>query len=64
MVSILCDEEENPYVSIDFIIDSFIWLLNAFGADIKILDDGEDIPMLCNWTCSGFKTVGYGCFYD
>lgn len=57
------NEEENPYVGIDFIIDSFIWLLNAFGADIERLDDKEDIPMLCNWSCRGFKTVGYGCFY-
>lgn len=55
--------DPNPYVGIEFIIDSFIWLHNAFGADIKRLDDKEDIPMLCNWSCQGFKTVGYGCFY-
>lgn len=52
----------NPYVSIEFVIDAFIWLLNKFGAEIICLDETEDIPMICNWTCQGFETVGYGCF--
>lgn len=50
----------NPFVSIDFVIDAFVWLLNKFGAEIEICD--EDIPMICNWTCPGFETVGYGCY--
>ena len=45
------------------VIDIFIFLLNAYGAEIVRLDNGEDIPMICNWTCHGFETVGYGCFY-
>lgn len=53
----------NPTLGLDFIIDAFIWLLNAFGAEIVCLDEEENIPMLCNWTCPGFKTVGYGCYY-
>lgn len=50
------------YVTIDLVIDSFIWLLNAHGAQITRLDE-DDIPLICNWTCHGFETVGYGCFY-
>ena len=53
--------DSNPYVGLNFVIDAFIWLLNAYGAEITIVD--KDIPMICNWTCHGFKTVGYGCFY-
>ena len=56
-------EDPNPTVSLDFVIDTFIWLLNAYGASIVQLDKGDDIPMICNWTCHGFETVGYGCFY-
>ena len=52
----------NPYVSLDFIEYSFIWLLNKYGANIKILSNEEDIPQINNWTCPGFDTVGYGCF--
>ena len=55
--------EENPVVTLDFVVDAFIWLLNAFGAEITQLDDEEKIPMICNWTCDGFEDVGYGCFY-
>ncbi len=55
--------EENPAVTLDFVVDAFIWLLNAFGAEITQLDDEEKIPMICNWTCHGFEDVGYGCFY-
>lgn len=60
----LRNDEIKPgvYITLDTIIDSFIWLLNAHGAQIKRLSDEEDILMLCNWTCLGFKTVGYGCF--
>ncbi len=53
--------DPNPCISLSFVIDSFIWLLNAYGAEIIPSDD--DIPMICNWTCHGFETVGYGCFY-
>ena len=51
------------YVTLAFVIDAFIWLLNAHGAEITILDEKENIPMICNWTCNGFETVGYGCFW-
>lgn len=51
----------NPSVSLGFVIDSFIWLLNAFGAEIRICDQTETIPTICNWSCPGFQTVGYGC---
>lgn len=54
------ERDYNPYVGLEFVIDAFIWLLNAYGAEITVID--EDIPMICNWTCHGFKTVGYGCF--
>lgn len=53
--------EPNPYISTDLLIDVFIWILNAYGAEIKNLDDEEKIPTICNWTCRGFKTVGYKC---
>jgi len=55
--------DENPAVSLDFVIDTFIWLLNVFGGEVVQLDKKDDIPMICNWTCHGFETVGYGCFY-
>ena len=45
------------YITLETCIDTFIWLLNAYGARIKRLDEAENIP-----TISGFKTVGYGCF--
>jgi hypothetical protein len=53
----------DPIISLSAIIDTFVWLLNAYGAQITILDKKEDIPMICNWTCPGFETVGYG-YYD
>ena len=56
-------EDPNPDVCLEFVIDTFIWLLNAFDAEIVRLDAGQDIPMICNWTCPGFETVGYGCFW-
>lgn len=52
-----------PSLSLSFIMDAFIWLLNWQGAEIKRLDSKDDIPMICNWTCNGFETVGYGCFW-
>lgn len=55
--------DENPTICLDFVEDTFIWLLNAFNAEIERLDAGQDIPMICNWTCPGFETVGYGCFW-
>ena len=42
--------------------DMFIQLLNAFGAEITVLPKEKQIPMICNWTCEGFETVGYGCW--
>lgn len=54
--------DPNPAVSLDFVIDAFIWLLNSEGAKIVRLDADQEIPMICNWTCNGFETVGYGCF--
>ena len=56
-------EDEYPSLSISFIMDVFIWLLNWQGAEITRLDSKDDIPMICNWTCDGFETVGYGCFW-
>lgn len=55
--------DECPSLSISFIMDVFIWLLNWQGAEITRLDSKDDIPMICNWTCNGFETVGYGCFW-
>lgn len=55
--------DPNPSICLEFVEDTFIWLLNAFNAEIVRLDAGEDIPMICNWTCPGFETVGYGCFW-
>lgn len=52
-----------PSLSLNFIMDAFIWLLNWQGAEITRLDAKDDIPMICNWTCNGFETVGYGCFW-
>lgn len=54
--------DSNPYVTIDFIINSFIWLLNQYGANITVCSMDEHIPQINNWTCPGFQTVGYGCF--
>ena len=56
-------EENNIFLTLDTVIDAFIWLLNAFGAEIKVCEEHEKIPMICNWTCHGFEDVGYGCFY-
>lgn len=55
-------EDDNPHVSIGFVEDAFVWLLNAFGANIRVCEKEELIPVISNWTCQGFQTVGYGCF--
>ena len=55
--------EDSIPLTLETVQDTFIWLLNAFGAEIKVCEEYELIPMICNWTCSGFETVGYGCFY-
>lgn len=55
--------KDSIYVTLDTVKDTFIWLLNAFGAEIKVCEKHEEIPMICNWTCPGFETVGYSCFY-
>lgn len=54
------NEEQEGYVTLEAVIDTFIWLLNDNGAEITRLV--EDVPTICNWTCHGFETVGYGCF--
>ena len=54
--------DPNPCLSLEFIIDAFIWLLNTADANIIRLDKAEEIPTINNWTCPGFETVGYGCF--
>ena len=54
--------DSGHYITLETCIDTFIWLLNAHGARIKRLDETENIPTISNWTCPGFKTVGYGCF--
>lgn len=56
--------DNRPFLGIEFIMDAFIWLLNWQGAEITRLDSKDDIPMICNWTCNGFETVGYGCYCD
>ena len=53
---------ENGFLEIEEIIKLFIYLLNAYGANIMRLDEYNEIPMICNWTCNGFETVGYGCY--
>ena len=62
-LSDVLQNDPSPYVSLSFVEDAFIWLLNAYGAQITLLEEKEDIPMICNWTCHGFQTVGYGCFW-
>ena len=54
--------DKNPFLSTEFIMDAFIWLLNWKGAEITVLNSDEHIPTICNWTCPGFETVGYGCY--
>ena len=58
----LLEEDRNPYIHLDLIVDAFIWLLNWKGAEIVQAEEGHIIPTICNWTCNGFETVGYGCF--
>lgn len=52
--------EPNPVVYIDIVVNAFIWLMNSYGA---LITREPDYQMICNWTCRGFETVGYGCFY-
>lgn len=56
--------DNRPSVSLAFVVQAFIWLLNQYGANILFLPKDQDIPQINNWTCPGFETVGYGCFYD
>lgn len=49
--------------NLEDIQDMFIKLLNAYGAEITFVPKEKQVPMICNWTCGGFKTVGYGCFW-
>lgn len=68
MAEVLAKGPNNEYdeteitLTLETVIDTFIWLLNAFGAEIRICEEHEKIPMICNWTCRGFEDVGYGCF--
>ena len=55
--------DSRPHLAIEFVMDAFIWLLNWKGAEITVLPNNEGIPMICHWTCPGFETVGYGCYY-
>lgn len=48
--------DSSPCIDIDFCIDAYIWLVNAFGAEIFVLDGGIE-------TISNCSLVGYGCFY-
>lgn len=57
-----CIEQDNNNFEIEYIQDMFIKLLNAYGAEITVMPKEKRLPMICNWTCEGFKTVGYGCF--
>lgn len=52
--------DPNPAVYIDTTVNAFLWLMNSHGA---LITREPDYPMICNWTCRGFETVGYGCFY-
>ena len=54
-------EARGYLIGIAAVIDTFVWLLNWYGAQITRLDEDE-IPMICNWTCHEFETVGYGCY--
>ena len=55
------EADPNPCLGLSFVIDAFIWLLNAHDAQIE--HEPDETPMICNWTCTGFETVGYGCFW-
>ena len=55
-------EDTEPLLSLEFIAHAFIWLLNKFGANMIVLTEDDDIPMICNWTYQGFENVGYGCY--
>lgn len=49
-----------PSVSIEFIEDAYIWIMNTFGAGIKI--SPYKVPVL-GWTIGNdLEIVGYGCF--
>lgn len=54
--------EQGNSFELEYIQDMFIKLLNAYGAKITVIPKEKCIPMICNWTCEGFETVGYGCF--
>lgn len=51
-------EEWGHDITLDACIDTFIWLLNAAGAEIV---REEQYPVI-GWDCGQFKSVGYGCF--
>ena len=51
---------EERTITLNTCVDMFIWLLNAQGAQIE---REEDYPSI-GWKCAGFKSVGYGCFWD
>ena len=53
-------EEWASNITLDTCIDTFIWLLNAAGAEII---REEQYPVI-GWDYGQFKSVGYGCFYE
>jgi len=57
------DEYNNFSVSLEFVEQAFIWLLNKFGAHIELLQEDQKIPEINGYNCKGFQNVGYGCFY-
>ena len=42
--------DKRPLINLSVIIDTYVWLLNAYGAEINILDEKEGIPTISNWT--------------
>lgn len=52
--------DPQPSVSIEFIEDAYIWLMNAFGAGIKI--SPYKVPVLGRTIGIDLEIVGYGCF--
>jgi hypothetical protein len=52
--------DPQPSVSIEFIEDAYIWLMNDFGANIKI--SPYKVPVLGWNIANDLEIVGYGCF--
>lgn len=52
--------DPQPYLSIEFIKDAYIWIMNSFSANIKLT--AEKIPVLGWDVANALEIVGYGCF--